>query len=85
MVFAISQFDKDLRAAFARMEPDRDEMRYMVLQKEPMVVVRIYSYMKGKPKMRPTPYQIFEFNPHIGELRKLCGEEATPYVIKNYK
>jgi hypothetical protein len=85
MILESSRLDRQVREAFSRAEPNRHKMRYMVLAREPKLIVRIYSYVIGNPEMRPTPYQIFEFDPEGGLLRKLQGEEAAPYIIKGYK
>lgn len=71
--------------SFAQHHPDRLFRSCKVADVGGACVVRIYSHSARAPNLKPTPYQIFRFDPDSGILSLLSGEEAAPFMIANYK
>lgn len=81
----MDNFEEKLRGAFSKQEPQREFISYKLLQKKPMVIIRVFSQAKDRIPIMPVPYQIYEFKVDLLELRELKGQEANSFRIENYK
>ncbi len=76
------EVDAAIRAEVALNFPGR-EIRLSICSTESIrYIVRVHLPL---PKLKPSPYVIYEFDRRSGKVTRLEGESAKPYRILNYK
>ena len=79
------ELEQRVRQAFARMHSERVFVDCKIAEDGGDIVVRLYSQRREEPKLMPTPYEVFRFDPIAGTLTPLTGADAAPYLIPQYK